>query len=219
MTDRPPVTIEAFTLGPYQTNCYIVRTTRPDGSEGCWIADFSFDIARLLARVDALGLVPEALVLTHAHIDHIAGLGEAKRRFPGAPIWIHRAEERWLLDAELNLSAFSGMPVTAPPADRLLEDGEALDLCGLSWRVLHTPGHSPGGIGLYQAEAGVCLCGDAIFSGSIGRTDFPGSDFETLAESIRAKFYTLPERTRLLPGHGPETTVGEEMRTNPFVRA
>lgn len=226
MTDPAAIIVEPFTLGPYQTNCYIVRTTGPGGESGgggggggCWIADFSFDIDLLLDRVGELGLEPEALVLTHAHVDHIAGLGAAKRRFPKAPILIHQDEERWLLDADLNLSAFSGIPVTAPPADRLLRDGENLVLCGQVWKVLHTPGHSPGGISFYHAGAGVCLCGDAVFNGSIGRTDFPGCDFETLASSIRTKLYTLPDATRLLPGHGPATTVGHEKRTNPFVRA
>lgn len=208
--------IEPFTLGPYQTNCYIIRTDGPSG-ERCWVADFSFDIAGLLDRVEELGLVPEALVLTHAHVDHIAGLGEAKRRFPDAPILIHEAEEGWLTDANLNLSGFSPTPVTAPPADRLLRDGETLTLCGEDWLVMHTPGHSPGSVSLYHQASETCICGDAIFKGSIGRTDFPGCSFEALEASIRTRLYTLPDGTVLLPGHGPPTTVGDEKRSNPFV--
>ncbi|USN98354.1 MAG: MBL fold metallo-hydrolase [Phycisphaeraceae bacterium] len=217
MTDPHSIEIETFCLGPYQTNCYVVRS-RAGGKDACWVADMSFDSGVLLGRVDQLGLVPEAFVLTHAHVDHIAGLFGARKRFPATPIWIHEAEELWLLDAERNLSALSPMPMTAPPADRLLRDGDELALGGHVWRVLHTPGHSPGGVSLYQAEAGVCLCGDALFAGSIGRTDFPGSDFATLERSIREKLYTLPGETVLYPGHGPATTVGAEKATNPFVR-
>ena len=209
--------IEAFCLGPYQTNCYVVRPNGDDDAGRCWIADFSFDIGTLLGSVTASGLKPEALVLTHAHVDHIAGLAEAKRRFPEAPILIHTAEKEWLTDANLNLSGFSPTPVTAPPADRLLEDGDELELCGETWRVLHTPGHSPGSVSLYNKAANVCICGDAVFKGSIGRTDFPGCSFADLENSIRTKLYALPDETVLLPGHGPATTVGDERRTNPFV--
>ena len=220
MTDPNRPTIETFSLGPYQTNCYIVRGgPDADGREKCWVADVGFEPGPMLARIADLGLTPEAFVLTHAHLDHIAGLFEARRRFPHTPIWIHEAEKDWLTDDRQNLSAFSPTPVTAPPADTLLRDGDELDLAGQTWRVLHTPGHSPGGIALYCEPAAVCLCGDALFNGSIGRTDFPGSDFDTLAASIRSKLYTLPDETVLYPGHGPTTTVGAEKQSNPFVHA
>ncbi|HHN78942.1 MAG TPA: MBL fold metallo-hydrolase [Phycisphaerales bacterium] len=219
MTDPNRCTIETFSLGPYQTNCYIVRGIPRDGEqEKCWVADVGFEPEPMLDRLETLGLIPEAFILTHAHLDHIAGLFEARRRFPGIPIWIHEAEKDWLTDDRQNLSAFSPTPVTAPPADRLLRENDNLHLAGQTWRVLHTPGHSPGGISLYCDAAGVCLCGDAIFNGSIGRTDFPGSDFDTLAASIRSKLYALPDDTVLYPGHGPTTTVGAEKRSNPFVR-
>ena len=209
--------IDAFCLGPYQTNCYIVHGETPDRQPSCWVADFSFEIGSLITRLDDRSLTPEALVLTHAHVDHIAGLGETKRRFPDAPILIHEAEKDWLTDAFLNLSGLTPTPVTTPPADRLLADGDELTLAGRSWRVMHTPGHSPGSVSLYAEEAGVCICGDAIFKGSVGRTDFPGCSFAELERSIREKLYALPDDTVLLPGHGPATTVGDEKRTNPFV--
>jgi hydroxyacylglutathione hydrolase len=213
-TTCDPARIEAFVLGPYQTNCYLVYVgTGPD----CWIVDCGFDPQEMIDRVQELRLTPTAIILTHAHIDHIAGLAEVRRAFPGVPVMIHRAERDWLGDPELNLSAFAGLPISGPDADRLLEEGDELTLAGSTWRVLHTPGHSPGGITLYSARDNSALVGDALFAGSIGRTDFPGCSFEELEQSIRTKLYTLPEETRIYPGHGPGSTIGRERRTNPFV--
>ena len=153
-------------------------------------------------------------------MDHIAGVTEVVRAFPGLPVWIHEAEREWLADPMLNLSAPFGEPVSLPDADRVLRDGEELSLAGSRWRVVHTPGHSPGSIGLVHAGAAhVAITGDALFAGSIGRTDFPGCSFEQLAASIRARLYTLPEDTVIYPGHGPSTTIGREKKSNPFVRA
>ncbi len=213
-TSSPPQ-VESFTLGPYATNCYVVSV--PGGRE-CWIIDASFEPQPLIRRVRSQGLTPVALILTHAHIDHIAGVRDVLAAFPRLPVWIHREEERWLGDPELNLSAFTGMPVTAPGPDRVLNEGDLLELGSTKWRVLHTPGHSPGGITLYEPASHIAFVGDALFSGSIGRTDFPGCSFEQLASSIREKIYMLPADTRFYPGHGEPGTIGHERRTNPFVR-
>jgi len=211
----PEIVYRGFALGPFETNCYVVRTA---GSTGCWIVDAGFEPGELLGYVRQEGLTPEALVLTHAHADHMAGVREAVEAFPGMPVWIHEAEGAWLGDPQLNLSAAMGMGITAPGPDRLLEDNQELTLDGSRWRVLHTPGHSPGGITLYCESAGLALVGDALFAGSIGRTDFPGCSFERLETSIRERLYPLPDATRCLPGHGPETTIGREKASNPFVR-
>ncbi|MBL8999667.1 MAG: MBL fold metallo-hydrolase [Phycisphaerae bacterium] len=205
--------IDTFTLGPYATNCYLVRV----GGEA-WIIDASFDPDPIIDRLRRLGIKPQALILTHAHIDHIAGVRDLLHAFPGTPLWIHEAEKDWLLDPELNLSAFAGLPITTPPAERLLRDGDDLMLGATSWRVLHTPGHSPGGITLHHEPSRTAFVGDALFAGSIGRTDFPGCSFEQLERSIRSKLYTLPEQTTIYPGHGETSTIGEERRDNPFVR-
>jgi glyoxylase-like metal-dependent hydrolase (beta-lactamase superfamily II) len=218
MTDEhdPHIEITGFELGPYATNCYIVR---PGEGQHAWIIDASFDATIMADWLDERAVTPQAIILTHAHVDHIAGLHDLRRRFPRIPIWIHEAEEAWLTDPMLNLSAVSGLPVTGPTPDRLLKANETLDLGGTIWRILHTPGHSPGGISLYHQPSATAFVGDALFAGSIGRTDFPGSDFDTLADAIRARLYTLPDDTRALPGHGPPTTIGQEKRANPYVRA
>ncbi|MEL6328730.1 MAG: MBL fold metallo-hydrolase [Planctomycetota bacterium] len=214
MNEPRQIRIEPFALGDYQTNCYIVH----DATQ-CFVADCGDRPEPLLDRLDELGLEPEAFVLTHAHLDHIAGLHAARRRYAGSPIWIHPLEAPWLLDTEQNLSALAGQPVTAPPSDRTIEHGESLDLVGGPWEVRHAPGHSPGSVVLFSASLGIAISGDTVFAGSIGRTDFPGCDFETLEASIRREIYSLPEDTTLLPGHGPPTTVGRERSTNPFVKA
>lgn len=217
------VEIKTFTLGPFQTNCYVVTA----GTDACWIVDASFEPGPLVRHVRAKGLRPQALILTHAHVDHIAGVAEVRRELgpiagPGAvgpPVLLHGAEREWLNDPVLNLSAMMGMSVTAPGPDRLIGEGDWLELGATRWLVLHTPGHSPGGITLWCETEGVALVGDSLFAGSIGRTDFPGSDFATLERSIREKLYVLPDATRVYPGHGPATTVGREKLSNPYVRA
>lgn len=213
-TDAAPI-IEGFELGPFLTNTYIVHVP---GTRTCWVVDPSFGSGPVIKRLAELGLTPQAILLTHAHADHIAGISDVLRAFPKTPIWIHGAESAWLADPLLNLSALAGRPVTTPGPDRELADGDVLTLSGTRWTVLHTPGHSPGGVSFYHEGSGAAIVGDSLMAGSIGRTDFPGGDFGTLSRSIREKLYTLPPTTRVFPGHGPSTTIGEERATNPYVR-
>lgn len=217
-----PLEIRAFALGPFETNCYTVRVA---GSRECWIIDASFEPRSLIDSVRSMGATPTRLILTHAHVDHIAGAWDIRRAFPGIRIAIHPSEREWLQDPMKNLSFLSGMSITSPDADDLLEPGAVLTLPGPTpeqsarFEVLHTPGHSPGGITLWSPLHRLAFVGDTLFAGSIGRTDFPGGNPRTLADSIRAKLYALDPATRVLPGHGPETTIAREMASNPYVRA
>lgn len=209
------VRLQRFVLGPFETNCYLVQAG--SGSE-CWIVDAGFEPQPMLEAIREQGLSPSKLVLTHAHIDHIAGIEAVREVFPALPILIHEAERTFLEEPSLNLSTMMGMPISAPPADETLAEGDQLEIGDERWRVLFTPGHSPGGITLYHEPSGQALVGDTLFHGSIGRFDFPTSNERQLYASIREKLYALPDEVRVYPGHGPPTTIGQERRHNPFVR-
>lgn len=207
--------VEVFPLGPFETNCYLVYAGG-ESRGAVTVVDASFEPGEMVSRLRELGRPVSAIVLTHAHVDHIAGVNEVLRSFPEARVLVHEAEREWLGDPELNLGVPIGVRVTARGPDGVLREGDEVEMGGLRWRVLHTPGHSPGGITLYSP--GVAFVGDALFAGSVGRTDFPGSDMGVLTRSIREKLYVLPEETVVYPGHGPATTIGRERATNPFVR-
>ncbi len=213
-----PLRIKSFTLGPFATNCHIVST-----NDACWIIDAAYDPAPMIDDIRTRHLKPHALILTHAHADHIAGIDDLLHALGEMPILLHPAEADWLADPNLNLSASMGAPVRVlHPPTAFLEHDQSLDFAGTSWRVIHVPGHSPGGIALYhEPDEGppLLIAGDALFAGSIGRTDFPTSDHDLLVRSIRQHLYTLPADTIVLPGHGPATTIDRERHSNPFVRS
>lgn len=213
----PKVAIHAFELGPFATNSYLVSASE---SRDCWIVDPSFEPDELIRAVVERELRPSLILLTHAHIDHIAGIPDVHEAFGSVPIALHPLEHHWLTDANANLSAQYGASFITVPASIQLHDGMTLELGDSVWQVLHTPGHSPGGCGFVCAHEVVpkLIAGDTLFSGSIGRSDLPGGSMPELASSIRRKLYTLPEPTLVYPGHGPMTTIGQERRSNPFVR-
>lgn len=206
--------VERFALGPFATNCYLLHLGH--GSEG-WIVDASFEPDELVNRARALELEVSHLLLTHAHGDHIAGIAQVREAFPGIRVLIHAKESAWLGDPNLNLSASFGHPVVVAPAEGELTDGQSLMLGSSEWKTLHTPGHSPGMVAFHCAQSKTVIVGDTLFAGSIGRYDYPTSNQRDLAASLR-RLLTLPDDTRVLPGHGPSTTIARERATNPFLR-
>lgn len=206
--------VERFALGPFATNCYLVRLAH--GSEG-WIVDASFGPEEMINRARALELDISHILLTHAHGDHIAGVAQVREAFPNARVFLHKAEASWLGDPNLNLSAAFGQPVVVAPADGELTEGQRLSLGSSEWEVMHTPGHSPGMVALHCAAARTVIVGDTLFAGSIGRYDYPTSNERDLAKSLR-RLLTLPDETRVMPGHGPSTTIGRERASNPFLK-
>ena len=209
--------IHAFTLGDFATNCYVLHDDA-DQTKTCWIVDCSYAPEPMLDFVEKEGLKPSLCILTHCHCDHIAGLARMRLRLGPVNTLCHRAEKEFNEDPNLNLSIFIPPAVSAPPPDACLNGGEMLELGGFYFRVLHTPGHSPGGITLWCPEAGEAIVGDTLFAGSIGRLDFPTSDVAAMKRSLHEVLMQLPDETRVHPGHGPSTTIGAERRSNPFLR-
>jgi len=201
---------------PFAENTYLVWR---QGLRESVVVDPGLEPDRILSAVRQRGLAVVAILNTHGHADHIAGNAAMKEAFPTAPLIIGVGDAPMLEDPELNLSRPFGFDIVSPRADREVNDGEVLTYCGIPMRVHDLPGHSPGHVVFVLEEESPILIigGDTLFEGSIGRTDFPGGDFEQLARGIRGKLYTLPDDTIVLPGHGETTTVGVERQNNPFV--
>jgi glyoxylase-like metal-dependent hydrolase (beta-lactamase superfamily II) len=207
--------IDRLILGDFQTNCYVVR--RDEAATDCLIVDAGLDSAALLAFLAEHNLNPTAVVLTHGHIDHIAGLSALRQRYPGVKVYVHALDAGLLADPQANLSLLAGGSFAADPADVLLQDGDTVQEAGMTLKVLHTPGHTPGGICLYAESEGLVFSGDTLFAEGVGRTDFPGGDGGQLLESVRTKLFTLPDATAVYPGHAMRTTVAHEKAHNPFL--
>lgn len=203
-------------VGPIMTNCYIVWDK---DSKDAMIIDPGGDSLEIRSRVSKHKLQVRYIINTHAHIDHIAANGDLKDAYPDAQLLIHEDDAPALTDPTGNLSLFMNLRYVSPEPDRLLKDGDEIELGRYRFVVIHTPGHSAGGISLYCGDVTppALFCGDTLFQLSVGRTDFPGGSFATLAKAIKERLFTLPDETIVYPGHGPDTTIGEEKRHNPFV--
>lgn len=203
--------VRRLTVGPFQSNCYLVGPS-PEGL--VLVVDPGSDGEAIAGALREAGGELAAILLTHAHLDHIGAVAELRASFD-APIYLHPADLPLYERAEEQAAAFGLSVDPPPPPDRTLAHGERLSFRDLTLDVRHAPGHSPGGVIL--VGDGEAFVGDCVFAGSIGRTDLPGGDPRTLLRSIRAQILTLPPDTVLHPGHGPQTTVGFEEASNPFL--
>lgn len=217
MTQHGKLCIESFNDPMFAENGFLLWL---EGGRDAWIIDPGLppQPQEFVAAIRELRLEPAAFVLTHGHADHIAGLRPLRESFKSTPIWCPRDEAELLISAEANLSAAMGFPITAPRADRLLDEGETLLLGETEWRTLDVRGHSPGGMAFYCAELHVAVTGDALFADSIGRYDFPHSSRKLLIDNIRRNLLTLPDETTIYSGHGPPATIGRIKRFNEVLR-
>ncbi len=201
---------------PYRQNCTLLICGR---SKKAAVIDPGGDVELLLDWVRREEAQVEAVLLTHGHLDHVGGAAELAAAL-GAPIWGPRQEDDFLLQGLPEQARYFGFPYHPPlTPDRWLNDGETVTIGDLSLQVLHCPGHTPGHVVFFSAEEQLALVGDVLFKGSIGRTDFPRGDHQTLLHSITRKLWPLGQDVRFIPGHGPMSTFGYEMRNNPFLGA
>ena len=214
--------IQKYSSGMIGTNCYLVWD---ENSKEAMLVDPGDYEKKIADCVETEGLTVKYIVLTHGHGDHIGGVAEFSEKYPDAQLVAGEKEAEILGNAGLNMSREIFGVATSLEADILVKENDEISLGDLRFLVLETPGHTPGGISLYIADgsafagehSGVAITGDTLFQESIGRTDFPGGNFKTLAESIRTKLYTLPADTLVLPGHMDFTEIGYETKNNPFV--
>ena len=201
---------------PFGENSYIAWLK---GRRDCLIVDPGLEPDEIVATVEENELTPAVILNTHGHADHIAGNTAMKHRWPTCPLVIGRGDAPKLASAELNLSAGYGLPLTSPPADIELSEGDRYEAAGFMLDVYEIPGHSVGHVVfIWKAHQPIYVFGgDVLFAGNIGRTDFPDGSFADLARGIHTKLFTLPDDTIVLSGHGPATTIGQEKQHNPFV--
>ena len=204
--------IRALPVGPLQANCFIVGCQETHQAA---VIDPGGDVDQILSTLDKDNLKLSVIINTHGHFDHVGG-NKALKEASGADLMIHKMDAPML--GQLNqMGAAWGMKVEdSPSPDRFLEDGDVVDFGQLQMKVIHTPGHSQGGICLYIENQNALFVGDTLFAGSIGRTDLPGGDYDTLISSIQTKLFALPEETTVYNGHMESTTIGREKKFNPF---
>jgi hydroxyacylglutathione hydrolase len=206
---------EILIVGPLQCNCSILGD---ETSLEAIVVDPGDDIPRILSVLDKHNLTVKQIVITHAHIDHIAGAQRLKR-VTGAPI-LYNQNDLPLVEMMEMQAGWLGIPTPeVPPPDDTLDDGKRIAIIGLAGSILHTPGHTQGSVCLYLPDQSLLLAGDTLFAGSVGRTDLPGGNAKQLIASINNRLLTLPDDVTVIPGHGPRTTIAEEKETNPFLQA
>jgi len=208
--------VRSYSLGPVQTNCYIVSNKEKE----CLIFDPGEEAAKIIKAIRSNGLKPIGIFLTHAHFDHIGAVDEVRETF-NIPLWIHEKEVSWLGDPTKNGSSkYAALPdytVAAPAEEHIIKQEQQFEISNFVFKAVFTPGHSPGSISYIFEQDGFAIVGDTLFEQGVGRTDLLGGSTKLLLASIHDKLLSLPEDTIVYPGHGNYTTVGEEMETNPFL--
>jgi len=203
--------IKELVVGPLMANCFICGCSK---TKEAVVIDPGGDASTILLSLADSKLKVKYIINTHGHFDHVSANGKMKDA-TGADILIHPFDAPMLEKLSSNAAFFGVSVENSPPCDQTLEEGDTVSFGDITLKVIHTPGHTPGGISLYTN--GIVFVGDTLFSGSIGRTDFPGGDFNTLISSIKTKLFNMKDDIRVFSGHGPETSIGIEKRHNPFV--
>jgi hydroxyacylglutathione hydrolase len=206
--------LEMLTVGPFQENCYIIG----DEESGVGaVVDPGEEAARIALAVEQTDLEVGSIIVTHAHIDHVGAVAALVDEY-ACPVLMHAESEPMLKQLPTQAMMMGLKFGKVPAVDRYIGDGEVLEVGELRLRSLYTPGHAPGHLAFYDEDQGLVLSGDALFAGSVGRVDLPGGSMEVLMRSIEERLLTLPDETRVYPGHGPQTTIGNERTSNPFLQ-
>lgn len=206
--------IEILPVGNLEANCYILSCKNT--KEGV-VIDPGDEGERILSVIEDLGVKIKYIINTHGHYDHIGSNREVKDAL-GCELLVHEADYEMIIDPNLNLSCHMGNTEEGPAADISLKDNDLIKFGDVELKVIHTPGHTLGGICLYNEKDKTCITGDTLFYGSIGRTDFPGGDYETIIKSIKEKLLVLPDDVATYPGHGPKSSIGLEKEINPYTK-
>jgi len=203
--------IKKLTVGPIMANCFIVGC---DQTREAAVIDPGDEADRILLTLAEAKLTVTHIINTHGHFDHV-GANRRMKQATGAPILIHALDAPMLRMLSRSAAAWGMSAENSPPPDRMIDEGDTISFGTIMFTVIHTPGHTPGGVSLHAD--GYLFVGDTLFAGSVGRTDFPGGSFDALKSSIQQKLFRLGDEVQVFTGHGPETTIGEEKRHNPFV--
>lgn len=206
--------LEMLTVGPFQENCYIIGD---NGSRTGAVVDPGDEAARIAMAVEQTKLDISSIIVTHAHIDHVGAVAALVDEY-ACPVLMHAEAEPMLAQLPTQAMMMGLKFGKVPAVDRHIEDEEVLEVGELRLRSLYTPGHAPGHLAFYVEDQGLVLSGDALFAGSVGRVDLPGGSMEVLMRSIEERLLTLPDETTVYPGHGPQTTIGNERTSNPFLQ-
>ena len=206
--------LQRLTVGPFQENCYIIGDE--DSGVGA-VVDPGDEAARIALAVEQTDLEVGSIIVTHAHIDHVGAVAALADEY-ACPVLMHAESEPMLMQLPTQAMMMGLKFGKVPAVDRHIGDGDVLEVGELRLRSLYTPGHAPGHLAFYVEDQGLVLSGDALFAGSVGRVDLPGGSMEVLMRSIEDRLLTLPDETMVYPGHGPQTTIGNERTSNPFLQ-